>query len=99
MRRVAEGAEFIDDAVAHAPAVLRAAVERLLPQPPAFYEVLAQPERLPRGNARLRRANDCGFNSVVVERHRARDAVVVLTNADKNRAETLANRIAPLVFR
>jgi hypothetical protein len=43
-------------------------------------------------------ANDYGFNSVVVEGNRARDAVVVLTNADKNRAETLADRIAPLVL-
>jgi hypothetical protein len=35
---------------------------------------------------------------VVVEGNRARNLVVVLTNADKNRAERLANRIAPLVF-
>lgn len=66
-----------------------------------FYEILAQPERLPRGNRFVvgyGGANDYGFNSVVVERDRARDAVVVLTNADKNRAQRLADRIAPLVF-
>jgi hypothetical protein len=33
----------------------------------------------------------------VVEGDRARRVVVVLTNADRNRAERLANRIAPLV--
>ena len=68
----------------------------------AFYEILAQPEQLPRGNRFVLGyggANDYGFNSVVIEGHRAHDAVVVLTNADKNRAETLADRIAPLVFR
>jgi CubicO group peptidase (beta-lactamase class C family) len=67
-----------------------------------FYEILAQPERLPRGNRFVLGyggANDYGFNSVVIEGNRARDAVVVLTNADKNRAETLADRIAPLVLR
>jgi CubicO group peptidase (beta-lactamase class C family) len=66
-----------------------------------YYEILAQPERLPRGNRFVLGyggANDYGFNSVVVEGNRARDAVVVLTNADKNRAETLADRIAPLVL-
>jgi hypothetical protein len=66
-----------------------------------FYEILAQPDRLPRGNRFVLGyggANDYGFNSVVVEGNRARDAVVVLTNADKNRAEALADRIAPLVL-
>jgi CubicO group peptidase (beta-lactamase class C family) len=66
-----------------------------------FYEILAEPERMPRGNRFVLGyggANDYGFNSVVVEGNRARDAVIVLTNADKNRAERLADRIAPLVF-
>ncbi len=67
-----------------------------------FYEILAQPGRLP-GGARFvlgyGGANDYGFNSVVVEGDRARDAVVVLTNAGGNRAERLARRIAPFVFR
>jgi CubicO group peptidase (beta-lactamase class C family) len=66
-----------------------------------YYEILAQPDRLPRGNRFVLGyggANDYGFNSVVVEGNRARAAVVVLTNADKNRAETLADRIAPLVL-
>jgi len=65
-----------------------------------FYEILAQPERLPRSNAFVigyGGANDYGLNSVVVEGDRARRVVVVLTNADSNRAERLANRIAPLV--
>ena len=43
-------------------------------------------------------ANDYGDHSVVVEESRARDAVVLLTNADKTHAERFANRIAPLVF-
>ena len=66
-----------------------------------FYEILAQPERLPRGNRFVvgyGGANDYGFNSVVVEADRARRLVVALTNTDKNRAEKLANRIAPLVI-
>jgi CubicO group peptidase (beta-lactamase class C family) len=66
-----------------------------------FYEILAQPERLPRGNRFVLGyggANDYGFNSVVVEGERARDSVIVLTNVDENRAERLADRIAPHVF-
>jgi CubicO group peptidase (beta-lactamase class C family) len=66
-----------------------------------FYEILAQPDRLPPGNDFVLGyggANDYGFNSVVVEGSRARNLVVVLTNADRNRAERLAIRIAPLVF-
>jgi len=66
-----------------------------------YYEILAEPEQLPRGNRFVvgyAGANDYGFNSVVVEGHRARDAVVVLTNADGSRAEKLAKRIVPLVF-
>jgi CubicO group peptidase (beta-lactamase class C family) len=66
-----------------------------------FYEILAQPERLPRGNRFVlgyAGANDYGFNSVVVEGDRARRVVVVLTNADRNRAEKLADRIAATVF-
>jgi CubicO group peptidase (beta-lactamase class C family) len=66
-----------------------------------FYEILAEPERLPRGNRFLLGyggAKDYGFNSVVVEGNRARAAVVVLTNANMNRAETPADRIAPLVL-
>ncbi len=66
-----------------------------------FYEILAHPERLPRRNPFVlgyAGANDYGFNSVVVEGDRARDAIVVLTNAGGNRAERLAKRIAPLVF-
>jgi len=67
-----------------------------------FYEILAQPERLAPGNRFVLGyggANDYGFNSVVVEGDRARDTVVVLTNAGGNRAERLARRIEPLVFR
>jgi CubicO group peptidase (beta-lactamase class C family) len=66
-----------------------------------FYEILAQPDRLPQGHdfvLAYSGANDYGFNSVVVEGNRARDAVIVLTNADRNRAERLASRIEPLVF-
>jgi CubicO group peptidase (beta-lactamase class C family) len=66
-----------------------------------FYEILAQPERLPRGNGFVvgyGGANDYGFNSAVVEADRARRVVVVLTNTDRNRAEKLANRIATPVF-
>lgn len=66
-----------------------------------FYEILAQPDRLPRGNSFVlgyASANDYGFNSVVVEGDRARRVVVVLTNAGGIRAERLANRIDPLVF-
>ena len=66
-----------------------------------FYEILAAPERLPRGSRFVLGyggANDYGFNSVVVEGNRARDLVIVLTNAGENRAERLANRIAPLVL-
>jgi CubicO group peptidase (beta-lactamase class C family) len=65
-----------------------------------FYEILAQPERLPRGNEFVvgyGGANDYGFNSVVAEADGARRVVVVLTNAGNNRAERLANRIAALV--
>jgi hypothetical protein len=65
-----------------------------------FYEILAAPERLPSGNRFVLSyggANDYGFNSVVVEGNRARNVVIVLTNADGNRAERLAGRIAPLV--
>jgi CubicO group peptidase (beta-lactamase class C family) len=65
-----------------------------------FYEILAAPERLPSGNRFVLSyggANDYGFNSVVVEGNRARNVVIVLTNADGNRAERLAERIAPLV--
>jgi len=49
-------------------------------------------------SAGLRRCQRHGFNSVMVEGDRARDTVVVLTNAAKNRAERLARRIEPLVF-
>ena len=66
-----------------------------------LYEILAQPERLPRGTRFVLGyggANDYGFNSAVVEGDRARDAIFVLTNADRNRAERLARRIAPLVW-
>jgi CubicO group peptidase (beta-lactamase class C family) len=66
-----------------------------------LYEILSEPERLPRGSGFVMGyagANDYGLNSVVVEGDRARRVVVVLTNADKNRAERLANRIARLVF-
>jgi CubicO group peptidase (beta-lactamase class C family) len=66
-----------------------------------LYEILSQPERLPRGTGFVigyAGANDYGFNSVIVEGDRARRVVVVLTNADNNRAERLANRIARLVF-
>jgi CubicO group peptidase (beta-lactamase class C family) len=67
-----------------------------------FYEILAQPERLPQGKDFVigyAGANDYGFNSAVVEGDRARRIVIVLTNADRNRAERLARRIARLVFR
>jgi CubicO group peptidase (beta-lactamase class C family) len=67
-----------------------------------FYEILAQPDRLPRGNDFVigyAGANDYGFNSVVVEGNRARRVVVVLSNADGTRAERLATRLDPLVFR
>lgn len=67
-----------------------------------FYEILYEPDRLPLGNRFVipyGGANDYGFNSVVVEGNRARRVVVVLTNAGKNRAERLARRVAPLVFR
>jgi CubicO group peptidase (beta-lactamase class C family) len=66
-----------------------------------FYEILAQPDRLPPGNAFVLAyggANDYGFNSVVVEGDAARRMVVVLSNAGGNRAERLARRIEPLVF-
>jgi hypothetical protein len=66
-----------------------------------LYEILAQPDRLPRGTGFVigyGGANDYGFNSVVVEGDRARRVAVVLTNADGNRAERLASRIEPLVF-
>jgi CubicO group peptidase (beta-lactamase class C family) len=66
-----------------------------------LYEILNEPGQLPRGNRFVigyGGANDYGFNSVVVEGNRARRVVVVLTNAGGNRAERLANRIAPLVF-
>jgi hypothetical protein len=43
-------------------------------------------------------ANDYGFNSAVVEGDRARRLVIALTNADRNRAERLADRIAALLF-
>jgi hypothetical protein len=65
------------------------------------YEILVQPERLPRGNdfvVGYGGANDYGFNSVVVEADHARRLVVVLTNAHRNRAERVARRIEPLVF-
>jgi CubicO group peptidase (beta-lactamase class C family) len=67
-----------------------------------FYEILSEPERLPPGNAFVggyAGANDYGFNSAVVEADRARRLVVVLSNADRNRAERLASRIARLVLR
>jgi CubicO group peptidase (beta-lactamase class C family) len=66
-----------------------------------FYEILAQPDRLPRGNEFVLGyggANDYGFNSVVVEGDGARRVVVVLTNTGGIRAERLADRIDPLVF-
>jgi CubicO group peptidase (beta-lactamase class C family) len=66
-----------------------------------FYEVLAEPERLPRGSGFVlgyAGANDYGFNSAVVEGDRARRVVIALTNADRNRAERVADRIARLVF-
>jgi CubicO group peptidase (beta-lactamase class C family) len=66
-----------------------------------LYEILSEPERLPRGSSFVMGyagANDYGFNSAVVEGDRAGRVVVVLTNAGKNRAERLANRIARLVF-
>jgi CubicO group peptidase (beta-lactamase class C family) len=67
-----------------------------------FYEILAEPERLPPGDEFVlgyAGANDYGFNSAVVEGDRGRRVVIALTNADRNRAERLAKRIAPLVFR
>jgi CubicO group peptidase (beta-lactamase class C family) len=67
-----------------------------------FYEILYEPERLPPGNRfaiSYAGANDYGFNSVVVEGNRAHRVVVALSNAGRNRAERLARRIAPLVFR
>lgn len=66
-----------------------------------FYEILAQPDPVPRGNGWVLGyggANDFGFNSVVVESDGARRVVVVLTNAGGTRAEKLADRIDPLVF-
>jgi hypothetical protein len=66
-----------------------------------FYEILAAPERLPPGNGFVigyAGANDYGFNSAVVEGDRARRQVIALTNADRTRAERIADRIAPLVF-
>jgi len=66
-----------------------------------FYEILAAPERLPPGNTFViayAGANDYGFNSAVVEGDRARRLVIALTNADRNRAERLADRITPLLF-
>jgi CubicO group peptidase (beta-lactamase class C family) len=67
-----------------------------------FYEILAQPDRLPAGNdfaLGYGGANDYGFNSVVVEANAARRIVIVLSNAGGNRAERLARRLEPLVFR
>jgi CubicO group peptidase (beta-lactamase class C family) len=67
-----------------------------------FYEILARPQQLPPGSGFVlgyAGANDYGFNSVVVEGDRARDTVVVLTNAGNNRAEKLARRIEPILFR
>jgi CubicO group peptidase (beta-lactamase class C family) len=64
-----------------------------------YYEILAQPERLPTEFAiGYAGANDYGFNSVVVEGDRARRVVVVLSNSGGSRAERLADRIARLVF-
>jgi CubicO group peptidase (beta-lactamase class C family) len=66
-----------------------------------LHEILAEPDRLPRGNAFVLAyggANDYGFNSVVVEGDAARRMVVVLSNAGAKRAERLARRIEPLVF-
>jgi len=66
-----------------------------------FYEILAEPERLPPGNAfaiAYAGANDYGFNSALVEGDRPRRVVIALTNVDRNRAERLADRIARLVF-
>jgi CubicO group peptidase (beta-lactamase class C family) len=66
-----------------------------------FYEILAQPDRLPRGNEFVigyAGANDYGFNSVVVEGDRAGSVVVALCNSGGIRAERLATRIEPLVF-
>ena len=66
-----------------------------------FYEILAEPERLPRGNGFVlgyAGANDYGFNSAVAEGRRGRRVVIALTNAGGNRAERLARRIAPLLF-
>jgi CubicO group peptidase (beta-lactamase class C family) len=67
-----------------------------------FYEILNEPDTLPRGNRfpiGYGGANDYGFNSVVVEGDRARRVVVVLSNAGRARAERLATRLAPLVLR
>jgi CubicO group peptidase (beta-lactamase class C family) len=66
-----------------------------------FYEILSEPERLPPGNGFVigyAGANDYGFNSAVIEGDRARRVVIALTNTDRNRAERIADRIAPLVF-
>jgi CubicO group peptidase (beta-lactamase class C family) len=66
-----------------------------------FYEILAEPERLPHGDGFVlgyAGANDYGFNSAVLEGNRARRVVIALTNADRNRAERLADRIEPLLF-
>jgi hypothetical protein len=66
-----------------------------------FDEILAEPERLPPGNGFVLAyagANDYGFNSAVVEGDRARRLVIALTNADRNRDERLADRIAALLF-
>ena len=51
-----------------------------------LYEILAQPQRLPRGNDFVLGyggANDYRFNSVVVEADRARRVIVVLTTRTK----------------
>lgn len=66
-----------------------------------YYEILAQPDRFRTSHDFVLGyggANDYGFNSVVLESNRARDLIVVLSNAGTNRAERLANRIEPLVF-
>jgi CubicO group peptidase (beta-lactamase class C family) len=55
-----------------------------------FYEILAQPERLPRRNrfvVAYGGANDYGFNSAVVEADRARRLVVVLTTPRREARE------------
>jgi CubicO group peptidase (beta-lactamase class C family) len=66
-----------------------------------YYEILAAPSRLPRGDGFVlgyAGGNDYGFNSVVVEGHRGRRLVIVLANAGGDRAERLARRLAPLLF-